>query len=246
MKSAIILLPGLLAATASAIPIVASGSVYEVPEGVEIQELVARGAVLPRQSNETDGSDVQVTANQFLDSGCKDVVLVYARGSTQDGNMGDQPGPQLASALQASLGADRIAIQGVEYDAGLPQNLIPGGTNPLEAADMAKLIANVSSTCPDSKIVVSGYSQGAAMVHRSVEQIDDQAVKDKIAAAVTFGDTQKHQDDDQVPGLDPAKTLILCNDGDLVCDGTLIVTSAHLDYTGKVQQASDFITGLVQ
>lgn len=148
--------------------------------------------------------------------------------------------------MQTSLGADRIAVQGVEYPAGLAQNLIPGGTDPRDAADMADLIANVSSTCPDSKIVVSGYSQGAAMVHRAVEQIDDPAVLGQIAAAVTFGDTQKKQDDEQVPNVDPAKTLILCNDGDLVCDGTLIVTKNHLDYTSKVQQASDFVTGLVQ
>lgn len=243
MKFSTVIVSSFLAAYTSASPIVATGTSYNVPEGVSIQEMVARGedTLVKRQSNESD-----VSANEFLDTGCKDVVMVYARGSTQDGNLGDQPGPQLASSLQTSLGADRIAVQGVEYPAGLAQNLIPGGTDPRDAADMADLIANVSSTCPDSKIVVSGYSQGAAMVHRAVEQIDDPAVLNQIAAAVTFGDTQKKQDDEQVPNVDPAKTLILCNDGDLVCDGTLIVTKNHLDYTGKVQQASDFVTGLVQ
>ncbi|KAK6084414.1 cutinase precursor [Seiridium cupressi] len=238
-----ILISGFLAACSIAVPVVYTGSIYEVPGGVSIDELVARGEprLVPRQSSETE-----VTANEFLDTGCKDVVFVYARGSTQDGNLGDQPGPQLAASLQDALGADRVAIQGVDYPAGLPQNLIPGGTDPSDAADMADLVANVSATCPDSQIVVSGYSQGAAMVHRSVEQIDDQAVKDQIVAAVTFGDTQKEQDDDQVPTFDTAKTLVLCNDGDKVCNGTLIITKAHLDYTGKVQQASDFITGLIQ
>lgn len=27
------------------------------------------------------------TANEFLDNGCNDVIFLYARGSTQDGNM---------------------------------------------------------------------------------------------------------------------------------------------------------------
>lgn len=84
------------------------------------------------------------------------------------------------------------------------------------------------------------------MVHRAVEKISDQTVINKIAAGVTFGDTQKQQDNGQIPNLDAAKTLILCNDGDKVCNGTLIITSAHLDYTGKVQQASDFITSLIK
>ncbi|ETS78165.1 hypothetical protein PFICI_10227 [Pestalotiopsis fici W106-1] len=246
MKLSTILSAGLLAVYASATPIVTTGTSYNIPDGVSIQEMVARGEdnLVRRQANDT--GDSSFTANDFLDAGCKDVVLVYARGSTQDGNIGDQPGPQLASSLQTSLGADRVAVQGVDYPAGLAQNLIPGGTNPDDAADMADLIANISSTCPDSQIVLSGYSQGAAMVHRATEQIDDETVLGQIAAAVTFGDTQKDQDDDQVPNVDTAKTLILCNDGDLVCDGTLIVTKAHLDYTGKVQQASDFVTGLIQ
>lgn len=111
---------------------------------------------------------------------------------------------------------------------------------------MAALIANVSTACTSSKIVVSGYSQGAALVHRAMERTTNTTITSKIAAAVTFGDTQKKQDNSSVPNIDTAKTLILCNDGDLVCDGTLIVTTAHLDYTGKVQQASDFVTGLVK
>lgn len=84
------------------------------------------------------------------------------------------------------------------------------------------------------------------MVHRSLEKISNATVTSQIVAGVTFGDTQKQQDEDEIPGLDPAKTLILCNDGDEVCNGTLIITKSHLDYTGNVQQATDFITGLIQ
>lgn len=106
---------------------------------------------------------------------------------------------------------------------------------------MRALITSAATQCPTSKLVVSGYSQGAAMVHRSIEGATA-AVKARIFAAVTFGDTQKDQDDGVIPNFDPSKTLIICNTGDLVCDGTLVITSAHLDYTGSVSQAVTFIT----
>lgn len=84
MKSSAILWSGLLVVCAVAAPVVYSGSIYEVPGGVSIDKLVARGEtrLLPRQL-----VDANVTANGFLDTGCKDIVLVYARGSTQDGNL---------------------------------------------------------------------------------------------------------------------------------------------------------------
>lgn len=84
MKFSTVIVSSFLAAYASASPIVATGTSYNVPEGVSIQEMVARGedTLVRRQSNESD-----VSANEFLDAGCKDVVMVYARGSTQDGNL---------------------------------------------------------------------------------------------------------------------------------------------------------------
>jgi hypothetical protein len=78
----------LLALGINASPIVA-GSGYQTPEVIPIQELVSRGTtqLYPRASDD----NANLTANGFLNStgssGCKDVMLVYARGSTQDGNM---------------------------------------------------------------------------------------------------------------------------------------------------------------
>lgn len=88
MKFSTVIVSSFLAAYTSASPIVATGTSYNVPEGVSIQEMVARGedTLVKRQSNESD-----VSANEFLDTGCKDVVMVYARGSTQDGNLVRSP-----------------------------------------------------------------------------------------------------------------------------------------------------------
>ena len=154
------------------------------------------------------------------------------------------PGVDLSAALKSALGASRVATQGVGYSASLLGNLQSGGCPPREAADMTALIGQVASQCPSAKIVVSGYSQGAAMVHRSIEGASA-AVKARIVAAVTFGDTQNAQDGGRIPGFDTAKTRIFCNNGDRVCDGTLIITGAHSDYRSSISPAVTFIRGRV-
>jgi cutinase len=82
------------------------------------------------------------------------------------------------------------------------------------------------------------------MVHRSIQMLPE-SIKDRITAAVTFGDTQTLQDGGQIQGFDATKTLILCNDGDLVCQGVLIVTDAHRNYNPRVSSAVDFIQSRV-
>ncbi|GAW15288.1 hypothetical protein ANO14919_046970 [Xylariales sp. No.14919] len=180
------------------------------------------------------------TANDYLNGGCKSVILFFARGTTQAGNMGERPGPQTADVLISALGTTKVAIQGVTYGAALLSNLLPGGCNAAEAKDFATLLSSAATSCPSSKLVVSGYSQGAALVHAAVEQLTS-SVRARIFAAVTYGDTQNQQDGGKIPNFDTSKTLILCNDGDLVCEGTLIITSAHLDYAPSVPAGVSFI-----
>ena len=144
--------------------------------------------------------------------------------------------------LKAALGDDAVAAQGVEYPADLFDNLRRGGCDPADAKNMAALIAQAATECPESKLVVSGFSQGAALVHRSVEQLS-QSVAARISAGVTYGDTQRKQDKGRIPGLAADKTLIICHDGDLVCEGTLIVTDAQDDYENDAPEAGEFIVG---
>ncbi|KAK9420678.1 putative Cutinase [Seiridium unicorne] len=220
MQSFIIVLALALAISVSGTPVPAS-----TPLDVEVLEV--------RQSGDT-------TENEFYDDGCRDVILFFARGTDQPGNVGDNPGPQLVSQLKAALGDDVVAAQGINYPAVLVDNLYTERTNPEYPPEMAANITLAATQCPDAQLVVSGYSQGAAMVHDSVSTLSD-AVKAQIAAAVTFGDTLKEQDGGQIPNFDPSKTLIICNTGDEVCNGTLIITSAHLDYSGSVPEAVSFI-----
>ncbi|ETS77707.1 hypothetical protein PFICI_09769 [Pestalotiopsis fici W106-1] len=183
------------------------------------------------------------TSNEYTTGGCKGVILFFARGTSQDGNLGDMPGQQLATALSNAVGTN-FAAQGINYSASLLGNLNSGGCPPTEAAEMTSLLNAAASACPSSKLVVAGYSQGAAMVHRAIEDATATTVS-RIAAAVTFGDTQKAQDGGKIPNIATSKTKIYCNTGDLVCEGTLIITSAHTDYLSSVNPAVQFITSLL-
>lgn len=56
------------------------------------------------------------------------------------------------------------------------------------------------------------YSQGAAIAHRSIESLPDQA-KSRILGVITYGDTQTTQDKAQIPNFPKDKLKIICNDG---------------------------------
>jgi cutinase len=188
----------------------------------------------PRQSR------VGSRASEFTDGGCRDIIMIFARGSGEIGDMGTVVGPPTANGLKTRFGADRVAVEGVEYAARIGTNALPGGTDRASIAEMQGLIESAASQCPDSALVVGGYSQGAALTHRSVENLP-QATKDQIAAAFMYGDTQNRQDNGQIPNFDASKTNIICNRGDAVCNGLLAVLPAHLDYTRRVPEMLDFL-----
>lgn len=118
--------------------------------------------------------------------------MLFARGSTEIGNMGTVCGPPTGEGLKENFGADNVAVEGIDYGALLSTNFLPGGADPAGIQEMKDLIGQATTQCPDSKLVVGGYSQGAALTHRAVEDLP-QAQKDQITAAFTFGDTQNQQ-----------------------------------------------------
>lgn len=73
------------------------------------------------------------TYNQLTDStACRDVTVIYARGTTQEGNVGspDSEGPTFFNALASRLGGtSRLAIQGVTYPANVFGFLAGGDAN---------------------------------------------------------------------------------------------------------------------
>jgi cutinase len=110
---------------------------------------------------------------------------------------------------------------------------------------------------------MSGYSQGAQVVHKAADKLtadvsnkitagecDEMTTvchgNEKLIAAapvMLFGDPDLG---DAVGTISPSRVNTICHDGDNICDGGIIVTSAHTNYQQDVNTAADFITKMVQ
>jgi len=88
---------------------------------------------------------------------CKPMTVLFARGTTELGNMGSVAGPPFVTALGAMMGgAANIAVQGIEYPADIP-GFLAGGSK-AGSALMAKMVGQVRAQCPDTNLVMAGYS----------------------------------------------------------------------------------------
>jgi cutinase len=84
------------------------------------------------------------TSNQLTDgTPCRRVTLIYARGTTQAGNVGDSAavGPIFFNNLAQRIGAANLAVQGVDYPANVFGFLAGGDANGSRL--MAQLAARV-------------------------------------------------------------------------------------------------------
>lgn len=104
--------------------------------------------------------------------------------------------------------------------------------------DMASLIQQSKSQCPSSKIIASGYSQGAEVVHDALSTASIAALVD---GAVLFGDPNSKN---PVGALPDDQVKRFCVPGDLICEtGALIVDASHLSYALYASQAASAARG---
>ncbi|KAI1215150.1 carbohydrate esterase family 5 protein [Annulohypoxylon truncatum] len=201
---------------------------------------VAVVSALPSSLQPRQSWTIGFYAHELTEFGCRPIIFIWAKATIEPGNLGNTVGPALSDGLKAVFGPANVATQGVDYWGFIETNFYPGGAPPWGIYDM-QLLLNSAATCPDSKIVAGGYSQGAALTHRAIEGLT-QEVKDKIIGVVTFGDTQTYQDGGRIQGFDTNRTLIICNAGDAVCVGTLYVFPVHFDYVKWVPTAVYYLT----
>ncbi|CAJ0543298.1 Ff.00g005080.m01.CDS01 [Fusarium sp. VM40] len=173
---------------------------------------------------------------------CPGVIFVFARGSTEAGNLGTL-GPAVASKLEAKYGKGKVWVQGVggAYTAGVGENALPRGTTPAAIREMVGHFEDANTKCPEAVIVAGGYSQGAALAAAATTDVND-AVREKIAGVVLFGYTKNLQNQGKIPSYPADRTKVFCNVGDLVCTGTLVVAGPHLLYQSDASgEAPEFL-----
>lgn len=86
---------------------------------------------------------------------CKQMIVVFARGTTEPAPIGIIAGPPLKSALQSTLGAGNVDFQGVDYPADIAGFLAGGDAGGSKA--MAQLVTQAVADCPDSDVIMAGY-----------------------------------------------------------------------------------------
>ncbi|MDT5409439.1 MAG: hypothetical protein QOG14_1659, partial [Mycobacterium sp.] len=91
------------------------------------------------------------------DGQCADVEVIFARGTMEPPGPGTV-GQQFSDALTSRLGGKSVDVYPVNYPASL--NFSQAGDG---VADAANRVVDIVNTCPATKIVLGGYSQGAAI-----------------------------------------------------------------------------------
>jgi cutinase len=183
-------------------------------------------------------------------AGCSAVEVVFARGTGQPAGVGRE-GQAFVSALKNKVGG--VSVYAVNYPAS--DDFIAGAA--AGANDASAHIQGTMANCPNTKIVLGGYSQGAAVIDAittaanpalGFDNILPPEAADHVAAAVVFGNPSNRlgQPLTTLSPLYGAKAIDLCNGADPVCSSGDDV-AAHSNYVeaGLVKQGADFAAGRV-
>ncbi|EXF73863.1 uncharacterized protein N0V96_010908 [Colletotrichum fioriniae] len=216
---------------------------------------VTLAAAAPVEVVDTGVADLQVrqtgaTSNE-LESGsssaCPKVIFIFARASTEPGNMGISAGPIVGDALKSRYGSSQVWVQGVggPYSADLASNFLPEGTSTVAINEAKRLFTLANTKCPNSAVVAGGYSQGTAVMASSISTLSS-TIQNQIKGVVLFGYTKNLQNLGRIPNFPSSKLSVYCDVADAVCYGTLFILPAHFLYqTDAAIAAPIFLAGRI-
>jgi cutinase len=174
--------------------------------------------------------------------GCPDAEVVFARGTGEPVGPGG-PGQAFTDSLTAQLPGKSVNLYPVDY----PSTNDYVNSAHAGAADAVAHVQGTAANCPNTKIVLGGYSQGAGVMDMTSQQLSPQ-VANHVAAVALFGNPQssyaKQLSDNQIPAINPSyspKTIDICLPNDNICaEGGSII--AHLGYVpDATNQAATFV-----
>lgn len=179
-------------------------------------------------------------------SSCSDVEVVFARGTAEPAGVG-RVGQAFVDDLKSELGGKSVSVYAVNYPASYDFLQAADGAN-----DASAHLQATAATCPNTDIVLGGYSQGAAVVDFitaapgpvfGFTNLMPPNIADHVSAVAVFGNPSNrigHPLTAWSP-LYGAKAIDLCNGADPVCSNG-DDRAAHSLYVevGLVSQAADF------
>lgn len=183
---------------------------------------------------------------------CTDIGVIFARGTDEPAGIGDV-GQAFVKTLQPMVRGASLTSYPVQYPASWDFWKAAAG-----ATDMSRQTQILATQCPETKIVLGGYSQGAAVVDvvatSPVAGLGynaplPAAVVPHIASIVVFGNPSARigQPLTRMSPVFGSRTADLCNTNDPVCSLGRDF-NAHVNYprSGLVQLAAKWVTKHVQ
>ena len=185
---------------------------------------------------------------------CPNIEVIFARGTHDDPGMG-RVGSVLVDALQPLVGNRTVTGYAVEYPASYDFLTAQDG-----ATDAQNRIATMAQQCPSTKIVLGGYSQGAAVVDmlagipplgNKVGEIGSApplpaSLTGNVAAVAVFGNPATKFGNPLTASMFGGRSIDLCSDGDPICsDGRNPFAHTRYESGPYPGQAAGFIASLV-
>src|SRR6188508_2698909 len=107
---------------------------------------------------------------------CPDVEVVFARGTTEPPGVGGT-GQAFVDSLRSRVGDRSVGVYAVNY----PASRAFGTSTPAGRDDMSAHVQSMAANCPNTRMVLGGYSQGAAVVDLATAEMPP-AVAGNVAA----------------------------------------------------------------
>jgi cutinase len=182
--------------------------------------------------------------------GCPDIEVVFARGTTEPAGIG-RVGQAFVDSLRRQVGGRSVGVYGVNYPASWDFLAAADGAN-----DASGHIQWMMDNCPDTRLVLGGYSQGAA-VTAVIAAIPFPAVgfnaplppytPDHVAAIAVFGNpTAKAGLPLTTSPVWGSRAIDLCTFGDPICSsGESFAAHSSYPESGLTAQAAGFVAGLL-
>lgn len=186
---------------------------------------------------------------------CPDVEVIFARGTGEPPGIG-RVGQAFADALAPRLGGRTMDTYAVNYPASL--NFLAAASG---ADDAAARIADMGARCPQTALVLGGFSQGAAAVSMlaGVPPVGQRigsigsapplppASAGQVAAVAVFGNPgTRFGSPLSSTGQFAGRAIDLCSGGDPICsDGRDRGAHSSYELPPYPDQAAGFVAGLI-
>lgn len=174
---------------------------------------------------------------------CPAVEVTFARGTGQPPGVGNV-GQAFIDSLSSQIPGGSLGVYPVDY----PATSAFAASAQTGADDVVAHVQDMIGRCPNTRLVLGGFSQGAGVIDLAVPALPPQAV-DHVAAIAVFGNPTsplaRTLSGAVFPPIGPpysAKTTDVCADGDPTCSGggNIMAHAAYVQ-SGLTSQAATFV-----